>query len=89
MLPNPEIDLLIQKAEDSIQLYLEKKTLSVDEELQLLSSAYAALFLKSIDHHPTAQIAKAHACLQTCFEKIGDTNLAKKHKLMEEAYRKL
>jgi len=88
MLPNPEIDKLIQIAEDSVRLYLEKKSLSVDEEVQLLASAYAALFLKAVDHHPTVDISKAHALLHQCFQKMGDSQFSRKHRVMEEAYRK-
>jgi hypothetical protein len=89
MLPNPEIDKLIQIAEDTVQMYLEKKTLTVDEEVQLLASAYTILFLKTVDHHPAGILARAHAVLQKCFEKTGDSNYSKKHRVMEDAYRKL
>jgi hypothetical protein len=89
MLPNPEIDELIQIAEDTVRLYLEKKSLSVDEEVQLLAAAYTSLFLKNVDHHPTMTLSKAHALLLQCFEKMGDANFSRKHRVMEEAYRKL
>lgn len=89
MLPNPEIDKLIQIAEDSVRLYLEKKDLSLDEEVQMLASAYAALFLKAVDHHPTMNLSKAHGLIHQCLQKMGDTAFSRKHRVMEEAYRKV
>lgn len=89
MLPNPEIDKLIQIAEDTTKMYLDKKTLGTDEELQLLASAYATLFLKAVGHYPHQDLSKAHQILSESYQKIGDTQFPKKHQLLEEAYRKL
>ncbi|MEZ0391128.1 MAG: hypothetical protein ACAH59_02860 [Pseudobdellovibrionaceae bacterium] len=89
MLPNPEIDKLIQIAEDTALLYMQKDSLSVDEEVQLLASAYAILFLKAVDHSSTIDLSKAHGFLNQCFQKVGDTQFSRKHRVMEEAYRKI
>lgn len=89
MLPNPEIDKLIQMATDTLQLYKDKSDLSVDEEIQFLAAAYSVLFLKTVDHHSMSDLAEAHRALNQCYQKLGEPNFAKKHKLMEDAYKKM
>lgn len=66
--------------------YLSREKLGSAEELQMLSSAYAQLFLAACENKSPADLGKAHSTIADCFKKLGDANWEARHRTLANAY---
>ena len=66
--------------------YLSQENLGRDEKLQMLSCAYAFLYLKAASQSSMKELAEAHELIANCFEKLGDINWASRHKETAKGY---
>ena len=68
--------------------YLAKESLGSAEELQMLSAAYAQLFLSACENKSRADLGTAHGAIADCFKKLGDNTWETKHRTLAAAYAK-
>jgi hypothetical protein len=66
--------------------YLAQKELGRDEKLQMLSCAYAFLYLKAAANAALSELGEAHELIAKCFDRIGDSMWASKHRDTAKGY---
>lgn len=66
--------------------YLSQKDLGRDEKLQMLSCAYAFLYLKAASNSTMNELGEAHELIAKCFERLGDLTWASKHRETAKGY---
>ena len=67
--------------------YLSREKLGSDEELQMLSAAYAQLFLTACENKPK-ELGPSHNVIADCFKKLGDEKWEARHRQLAKAYEK-
>jgi hypothetical protein len=77
---------LIEGAFNYTQKYLNQKDLGRDEQLQLMSCAYAHLYLKAANQATFKELGDAHMLIADCFKRLGDQVWADKHKETAQGY---
>lgn len=68
------------------QSYLSQKDLGKDEQLQMLSCAYAYLYLKAAAQSSSKDLGEAHELIARCFERLGESAWALKHRETAAGY---
>lgn len=68
--------------------YLAQEKLGRDEKLQMLSCAYAFLYLKAASKPALAELGEAHELIAKCFDKIDDPEWAARHRETAKGYLK-
>lgn len=66
--------------------YLSQASLGQDEKLQLLSCAYAFLYLKAASNASMKELGEAHELIAKCFERLEDLSWAAKHRQTAAGY---
>lgn len=79
---------LINVANDWAHKYLQKDKLGSDEELQMLASAYAQLFLNACENK-SKELGPSHNIIADCFKKLGDEKWESRHRQLAKAYDKV
>lgn len=77
---------LINGAKNYADKYLSRSDLGHDEKLQMLSCAYAFLYLKAASKSPMKELGEAHELIAKCFDHLGDSNWASKHRTTSSGY---
>jgi hypothetical protein len=80
---------LIQGAQDYANKYLTQETLGSAEKLQMLSCAYAYLYLKAAAQGSMKELGEAHELIAKCFERLEDSSWASKHREVAAGYFKM
>lgn len=70
---------LTNGAKNYADKYLTQTDLGRDEKLQMLSCAYAFLYLKAASNCSMKELGEAHELIAKCFDRLGDSNWASKH----------
>ncbi len=68
------------------QKYMNQKELGHYEKLQMLSCAYAHLYLKAAQQADAKSLGDAHTLIADCFQLLGDQVWAGKHKEVASSY---
>jgi hypothetical protein len=84
-----ELNQLLTEAEKWSEVYRNKVALGSDEELQMLASAYATLFLRACANKSVKELADAHEVIADCFRRLGDQNWSVRHAELAAAYKAL
>lgn len=77
---------LTNGAQNYANQYLSQQNLGQDEKLQMLSCAYAFLYLKAASKSSMNELAEAHELIAKCFERLGDSAWASKHRETAKTY---
>lgn len=71
------------------QAYLKRENLGHDEELQMLASSYAHLFLMAAAQGSMKEFSDSHKLISKCLTKIGEDRLSQRHLKVANSYAKM
>lgn len=66
--------------------YLAQENLGREEKLQMLSCAYAYLYLKAASNPKPTELGDAHDLIAKCFDKLEDPEWALRHRETAKGY---
>lgn len=83
-----ELEQLLNESKRWTEDYKKRDVLGSAEELQMLSCAYATLFLTACANKSKMDLGIAHKQIAECFKKLGDSNWSHRHFTLADSYLK-